>query len=519
MIDKSLDPDIVSEVGNVQLEDEAMDSPAMEENEPPSTVVENSDGTVSITLDPGEAPSVEVEHSSNLVEYLDKSDLSTISAELIQLVELDKGSRKDWERSYTEGLEYLGMKVEDRQEPWPGASGVYHPLMTESVVRFQAQTMTEIFPAAGPARAIIFGEQTPDRVKQASRVEKELNYLLIEKMTEFRPETETMLFRLALAGSGFKKVWYDSVRERPVSVFVPAEDFVVPYGASDLESCERYAHIMRKSKNELRKLQLSGLYVDIDLPADTPDVTEVEDAHNVLSGETQVSQADDRHTLYEIHIDYDLPGRFASENGVADPYVITIDKRSGKVLSIYKNWDENDQLRRKIVHFVHYQYMPGMGFYGMGLIHLMGGLAKSATSILRQLIDAGTLSNLPGGLKTRGLRIKGDDRPIMPGEWRDVDIPGGQLKDSMFPLPYKEPSMVLYQLLGNVIEEGRRIGSIADLQVGQSSPNTPVGTTLALLERSLKVMSAVQARVHWALKSELRLISRIVREYLSLIHI
>ena len=486
----------------------------MEEDGAPASVVENSDGSVDVVLEPDEPEIENLDHNSNLALHMSDSDLSNIATDLMQLVDGDKRSRKDWEKAYIEGLEYLGMKVEDRSEPWAGASGVYHPLMTEAVVRFQAQTMTEIFPASGPARAVIFGEQPTAMVKKAWRVEQELNYLLTEKMTEFRSETETMLFRLALAGSGFKKIWYDPNRKRPISVFVPAEDFVVPYGASDLESCERYAHIMRKSKNELRKLQVAGLYRDIDIPDSAPDVGQIEEAHNRLTGETQITENDDRHTLYEVHVDYDMPGQFSDPDGIALPYIITIDYRSGKVLSIYKNWEENDPDRKKIMHFVHYQYMPGMGFYGMGLIHLMGGLAKSATSILRQLIDSGTLSNLPGGLKTRGLRIKGDDRPIMPGEWRDVDIPGGQLKDSMFPLPYKEPSLVLYQLLGNVIEEGRRIGSIADLQVGQGSPNTPVGTTLALLERSLKVMSAVQARVHWALKAELRLISRIIREYM-----
>lgn len=508
MIEKTIDQDLL----NAGLTEEDLDV----ELPPEETAqrVEHEDGSMDIILDPQQDIMGPVEHGANLASVLTKEDLAKIAGDIIDLVDADKRSRSDWEKAYVEGLEYLGMKVEDRQEPWPGASGVYHPLMTEAVVRFQAQTMTEIFPATGPAKTAIVGEQTDEIVEQALRVEQELNYQLIEKMTEFRPETETMFFRMALAGSAFKKIWYDPSRERPVSVFVPAEDFIVQYGASELESCERYAHAMKKSKNEIRKLQIAGLYHNVDILDSSPSTTKVEDAHNKLTGEQPVTENDDRHNLYEVHLDYDLPGNFADPEGLALPYIITVDRDTKQVYSVYRNWNEDDPTRKKNMHFVHYQYMPGMGFYGLGLIHLMGGLAKSATSILRQLIDAGTLSNLPGGLKTRGLRIRGEDQPIMPGEWRDVDIPGGQLKDSMFPLPYKEPSLVLYQLLGNVIEEGRRIGSIADLQVGEMNANAPVGTTLALLERSLKVMSAVQARVHWALKNELRLISKIIRDYM-----
>lgn len=510
MIEKPLDDQDLINAGLTEddLEEE------IEIEEESAERIEYDDGSMDIILDPAKDIMGPAGHSDNLVKYLGDTELSRIASEIIDLVDADKRSRSDWEKAYVEGLEYLGMKVEERQEPWPGASGVYHPLMTEAVVRFQAQTMTEIFPASGPAKVVIVGEQTDEVVEQALRVDQELNYQLTEVMTEFRPETETMLFRMALAGSAFKKIWYDPSRARPVSVFVPAEDFVVQYGASELESCERYAHAMKRSKNEIRKLQLAGLYADIPIQDPAPSSSEVEDAHSDLTGERPVTENDDRHNLYEVHIDYDLPGQFSDPSGLALPYIITVDRDTNQIYSIYRNWDETDPQRKKIMHFVHYQYMPGTGFYGLGLIHLMGGLAKSATSILRQLIDAGTLSNLPGGLKTRGLRIRGEDQPIMPGEWRDVDIPGGQLKDSMFPLPYKEPSLVLYQLLGNVIEEGRRIGSIADLQVGEMNANAPVGTTLALLERSLKVMSAVQARVHWALKNELRLISRIIRDYM-----
>lgn len=473
------------------------------------------DGGMEVMLGPQEPEVPEVQHFDNLALYMDESDLGKLASELIPLVESDLRSRADWERAYMEGLDLLGMKIEDRSEPWPGASGVYHPLLTEAVVRFQSQTMTEIFPAAGPAKTQIIGEQTPDVVKQAKRVEQELNYLLTDRMSEFRPETETLLFRLPLAGSAFKKVWFDDIKGRPVSAFVPAEDMIVHYGASDLESCERFTYRMRRTHNELLKLQAAGIYRDIDVPVPQGEVSDPEREHNKLAGEAPSVDNDDRHTLYEIYVDFNLPGPFASTDDIGVPYIITIEKASSKVLSIYRNWQPDDPLMARIQHFVHYPYMPGMGFYGMGLIHLMGGLAKSATSILRQLIDAGTLSNLPGGLKTRGLRIRGDDRPIMPGEWRDVDIPGGQLADSLFPLPYKEPSSVLYQLLGNVIDEGRRIGSIADIQVGEMSPNTPVGTTLAMLERSLKVMSAVQARVHWSLKNELKIISRLIAERMA----
>ena len=496
------------------LGDEALDFEPLEfelPKEDGAVVTENPDGSVDVQLGPEDESNEPPSHGSNLAEHLDSSDLAKISSDLVHLVDCDIQSRKDWERAYIEGMSLLGLKIEERSEPWPGASGVFHPLMTEAVVRFQAQTITEIFPTAGPARTKIIGEETPEVVKQAKRVEQELNYLLTEVMTEFRSETEQMLFRLPLAGSAFKKIYYDPLRGRPVSMFVPAEDFIISYGASDLESCGRYTYRLKISPNDLKKFQVAGLYRDIAIPKPSIETSDIEKATDKIIGVVPSIVDDPDHTLYEIHVDYDMPGEFANPDGYGLPYVITIDKSSQKVLSVYRNWEEMDPLKNKVMHFAHYPYMPGLGFYGLGLTHLMGGLTKSATSILRQLIDAGTLSNLPGGLKTRGMRIQGDDTPILPGEWRDADVPSGTLRESLFPMPYKEPSLVLNQLLGGIIDEGRRVGSIADLQVGEMSQNTPVGTTLALLERSLKVMSAVQARVHWGLKNELRIISRIVK--------
>jgi hypothetical protein len=490
------------------LEDESFEFAVPEDGGPDTGgVATNPDGSVEVDLGSPEQAVVSVDFAGNLATSLDEQVLTKIASELIDSFEADKRSRKDWEDSYLKGLDLLGMSIEDRNEPWPGASGVYHPLLTEAVVRFQAQTMTEIFPAAGPVQTKIIGEETNETVAQAKRIKSELNYQLTERMTEWRNETEQMLFRLPLAGSAFKKVYLDPVKKRPCSMFVPAEDFVIAYGASGLESSERYTHVMKKTKNEVKKLQKMGFYKDCELPEPAPDTSKLNDKIDKLTGQKPQIEVDDRHTILEMHVDHVIEG---IDEDIASPYVISIDKQSMKVLAIYRNWNEPDPDKNKLLHFVHYPYMPGLGFYGTGLIHLMGGLAKTSTSILRQLIDAGTLSNLPGGLKTRGLRIKGDDRPILPGEWRDVDIPGGVLKDSLFPLPYKEPSAVLAQLLTAVVDEGRRIGSIADLQVGEMSQNAPVGTTLALLERSLKVMSSVQARVHWALHQELRLISKIV---------
>jgi hypothetical protein len=454
------------------------------------------------------------DHDANLAEYIEDDDLGALASELVDDFVADRQSRKDWARSYVKGLDLLGMKIEERTQPWAGAAGVFHPVLTEAVVRFQAQAMSELFPASGPVRTKVMGKKDQEKLDQAQRVETEMNYLLTEEMSEYRDETEQMLFRLPLAGSAFKKVYYDPIMERPCAMFVPAEDFVVSYGAADLATCPRYTHVMKKTPNEIAELQFNNFYLDVELPAPEPDYSDIQEKYDEIDGETAVLEDDDRHTILEVHADLLMPEPFDDPDGLARPYVVTIDKSSLTVLSIRRNWYEEDIKKRKRAHFVHYRYLPGLGFYGTGLIHLIGGLAKSATSILRQLIDAGTLSNLPAGLKARGLRIKGDDSPLMPGEFRDVDVPGGAIRDSIAFLPYKEPSSVLYQLLGNIVEEGRRIGSVADVQVGNLNPQAPVGTTLALMERSMKVMSGVQARLHAALKNELRILAKIVKDYM-----
>lgn len=484
----------------------------------PSTdvVIELPDGGVEIQLAP--ELSAPQSHDENLAEYLDEDVLNSIATELVTYFQADKDSRKEWEDTYIKGLDLLGLKIEDRTQPWEGACGVFHPMLSEAVVRFQAQSIQEILPAKGPVMTKILGEQTKDRVEQAHRVQEYLNYLITEKMSEYRSETEKMLFSLCLAGSAFRKVYYDPNLGRPASIFVPAEDFVVSYGASDLVTCERATHVMKKTSNEIRKLQVAGFYLDINIPSPTPDESEIQKKYDRLTGESKASyELDNRHTLLEMLVDYDLPGFEdtvdGEPTGIALPYVITIDKSSRKVLAIRRNWYEGDELKKRRQHFVHYTYIPGLGFYGFGLVHMVGGLAKSATSILRQLVDAGTLSNLPGGLKTRGLRIKGDDTPIMPGEFRDVDIPSGTLRDNITFLPYKEPSGTLYQLLNNIIDEGRRFASQADMKVADMNGEAPVGTTLAILERSMKVLSAVQARLHASMKKELKLLSQLVYDY------
>ena len=453
-------------------------------------------------------------HDQNLAEVIDDDVLQSMASELVADFKADQESRSDWARAYVKGLDLLGMKVEDRQQPWAGASGVFHPILTEAVVRFQAQAMGEIFPPAGPVRTKIVGKNDTEKKDQAFRVESEMNYLLTEEMSEYRDEMEQMLFKLPIAGSAFKKVYYDPLMERPCAMFVPSEDFVVSYGASDLKTCPRYTHVMKKTSNEVLQLQVNGFYRDVDLPDPQPDYSDIKQKYDELDGEEAVIEDDDRHTILEMHVDMNMPEEFDDPDGIARPYVITIDKTSSEILSIRRNWYEDDEKKKKRMHFVHYRYLPGLGFYGTGLIHLIGGLAKSATSILRQLIDAGTLSNLPAGLKARGLRIKGDDAPLMPGEFRDVDVPGGAIRDSITFIPYKEPSSVLYSLLGNIVEEGRRIGSVADVQVGDTNPQAPVGTTLALMERSMKVMSGVQARLHAALKQELRILAKIIHDYM-----
>ena len=461
-----------------------------------------------------EEPVVEVEigtsnFDANLAEEMPEADLQELADDILDLIRIDKNSRKDWERTYVEGLELLGLKLEDRTEPWEGACGVYHPILSESVVKFQSETIIETFPPAGPVKTKIIGKVTREKEDAAARVREDMNYELTEKMVEYRSEHERLLWSLPIAGSAFKKVYFDPVLGRPMAMFVPAEDIIVPYGASDMISAPRITHRMRKTPNQLRKLQVSGFYRDIEISEPTREINELQEKKDEESGMTY--SEDDRYMIYEVHIDYDLPG-YEDPDGIALPYVITL-ASSGEVLSIRRNYLEDDPAKEKRLHFTHYTYIPGFGFYGFGLIHLVGGFAKSATSILRQLVDAGTLSNLPGGFKSKDLRVKGDDTPIAPGEWRDVDVTGVTIKDSIVPLPYKEPSRTLYELLGTIVTEGRKFASVADLKVGDMSNQAPVGTTLAILERALKVMSAVQARVHAAMKSEFKLIAGLVRDY------
>jgi len=482
---------------------------------PEAVSVETEDGGMIIDFEGNVTESlVGPGHDANLAEFIDDDELKIMATDMITDFQADRESRSDWARAYVKGLDLLGMKVEDRQQPWSGASGVFHPLLTEAVVRFQAQAMGEIFPASGPVRTKIVGKQDPNKTAQAERVQNEMNYLLTEEMSEYRDEMEQMLFKLPIAGSAFKKVYYDPLMERPCAMFVPSEDFVASYGASDLKTCPRYTHVMKKTANEVLQLQVNGFYKEGELPEPTPDYSDIQEKYDELDGEEAVIEDDDRHTILEMHVDLNLSGEFEDPDGIARPYVVTVDKSSSTILAIRRNWYEDDEKKRKRMHFVHYRYLPGLGFYGTGLIHLMGGLAKSATSILRQLIDAGTLSNLPAGLKARGLRIKGDDTPLMPGEFRDVDVPGGAIRDSITFIPYKEPSSVLYSLLGNIVEEGRRIGSVADMQVGDMNPNAPVGTTLALMERSMKVLSGVQSRLHASLKHELRILAKIIHDFM-----
>jgi hypothetical protein len=480
-----------------------------------TTSEETPDGGMIVTFggDLEELGVEEVGHDENLVAHMDDGDLSGLGSELLAQFDADKNSRQDWERAYVKGLEFLGTRFEERTMPWAGACGVYHPILMEAAMRFQSNAIMEIFPASGPVRTEIIGKLTPDKAKQASRVEDDMNYLTCEVMTEYRAETERLLFNLAIAGCAARKVYYDTVLQRPAALFIPAEDFVVSYGASDLGSSPRYTHVMRLPKNEILKRQVSGLYEMMDLPDPSPESSSLEDAKDRAEYETRSWEYDDRLTVLEMHVDLDLAG-FESDDGIALPYVVTFLKSTGDILAIRRNWAENDDTKTKIVHFAVYNYLPGMGFYGFGLIHLIGGIAKSATGILRQLVDAGTVSNLPGGLKSRGLRIKGDDSPIQPGEFRDVDVPGGSIRDNIAFLPYKEPSSVLYQLLGTIVEEGRRFASISEMDVGEMKQDAPVGTTLALLERSQKVMSAVQARLHASMKNEFRLLAGVVRDYM-----
>ena len=455
---------------------------------------------------------------ANLAEELDEGELAILAGELSEDIKNDLGSRTEWEKSYVQGLKLLGLQYEERTEPWDGACGVFHPMITEAVVRFQSESITETFPAQGPVKTKILGQQTPEKNEAADRVQDDMNYELTEVMREFRPEHERMLWSLPATGSAFKKVYYDPNLGRQVSMFVPAEDIILPYGTTDLDTCYRVTHVLRKTKSEIIKLQQAGFYRDIELPDPDKSKTDIQQAKDKETGFSDLN--DDRYTLYESHVDLVVKGdehTQVDEDGkpleITLPYVMTVLKGSNDVLAIRRNWEQDDKLCLKRQHFVHYQYIPGFGAYGFGLFHLIGGYAKSATSIMRQLVDAGTLSNLPGGLKTRGLRIKGDDTPIAPGEFRDVDISSGALRDNILPLPYKEPSAVLAALMDKIVEEGRRFAATADMKVSDMSAQAPVGTTLALLERQLKVMTAVSARLHFSFKQELKLLAGLIRDY------
>ena len=484
---------------------------------PDSVAIETDDGGMIIDFDPDSSPFGIEDFNSNLAEFMSDTDLSEMGADLISQFEADKDSRSEWEESYVKGLDQLGLKIEERTTPWAGACGVFHPMLSEAVVRFQSQSIAEMFPAQGPVRTKLVGKITTDKTKQAQRVQDYLNYLLTHQMSEYRTETEKMLFSLPLAGSAFRKVYFDPNLDRPSSIFVPAEDVVVNYGASDLETCDRATHVMRKSSNDVRKMQVAGFYRDVDIPESDEGQSDIRKKYDEMTGESKTYNYDDRHTILEMQVNLDLDGYEdmidGNKSGIALPYVVSIDYPSGIVLSIRRNYYEDDPKKLRRMHFVHYQYLPGLGFYGFGLIHMVGGLAKSATSILRQLVDAGTLSNLPGGLKSRGLRIKGDDTPIMPGEFRDVDVPGGAIRDNISFLPYKEPSGTLYQLLQNIVEEGRRFASMNDMKVSDMNNQAPVGTTLALLERNMKVMSAVQARLHASMRKEFEILVGIVKDF------
>ena len=457
-----------------------------------------------------------VDFDANLADYVEDGVLDSLGKDLVDDFTKDIGDRKEWMQTYVDGLKLLGLKYEDRTEPWQGACGVFHPMLTESVVRFQSEGIMETFPAAGPVKTQILGKDTPLKEEASVRVREDMNYQLTEVMQEYRPEHEKLLWNLPLAGSAFKKVYYDPSKGRQVAMFIPAEDIVVPYGASSLESSERVTHVMRKTENEVLKLQEAGFYSDVDLGDPTNELDDIEKQKAEEMGMSALQ--DERYRILEMHVDLDLEGyehedKDGEKTGIALPYVVTVEKGTQKVLAIRRNWYEGDALHTKRQHFVHYQYIPGFGFYGYGLIHLIGGYAKSATMLIRQLVDAGTLSNLPGGLKSRGLRIKGDDTPISPGEFRDVDVPSGSIRDNILPLPYKEPSQVLYTLFQNIVQEGRQFASAGDMKVSDMSAQAPVGTTLAILERTLKVMGAVQARMHYSMRQEFRLLKAIIADY------
>ena len=509
-IEKSLNPapqgieSMIEDLGEPDIEIEIED--------PESVTLKM--GELEFEFEPGEESSEDF--NANLAEHISAEELAMIASDLIGDYDEDVASRKDWIQTYVDGLELLGMKLEERAEPWEGASGVYHPLLSEALVKFQAETMMSTFPAAGPVKTQIIGKETTEKKESAKRVQLDMNYQLTDVMQEYRPEHERMLWGLGLSGNAFKKVYFDPNLERQVSVFVPSEDIVVPYGASDLESAERVTHVMRKTENELRKLQVAGFYMDVDLGEPNNTLDEVE--KKIAEKMGFKASSDSRYKLLEMHVNLDLAGfehkdKDEADTGIALPYVVTLEKGSAQILAIRRNWNPDDETYAKRQHFVHYGYVPGFGFYCFGLIHLIGAFAKSGTSLIRQLVDAGTLANLPGGFKARGLRVKGDDTPIAPGEFRDVDVPSGSIKDNLMPLPYKEPSQTLYQLFNTIVEEGRRFANTADLQISDMSAQAPVGTTLAILERTLKTMSAVQARIHYSMKQELRLLKEIIASY------
>jgi len=497
------------------IDQEEMDEPqGLEiEIEDPEAVTIGTDG---FELEIRKGDPNEDDFDANIAEEMDDSELSLLASELLGDFEDDISSRKDWMQTYVDGIDLLGMKLEERTEPWAGACGVTHPLLSEALVKFQSETIMETFPASGPVKTKIIGKETQEKKEAAERVQADMNYRLTEEMPEYRPEHERMLWGLGLSGNAFKKVYYDPSLGRQTSIYVPAEDVVVPYGTSDLRTADRVTHVMRKTENEVRRLQVEGFYSDIDLgdPINTLDEVEKKIAEKMGFR----ASTDDRYKLLEMQVNLDLPGyedvdKHGEPTGIALPYIVTIEKSNQKILAIRRNWQPDDKLKQKRNHFVHYGYIPGFGFYCFGLIHLIGAYAKSGTSILRQLVDAGTLSNLPGGLKSRGLRVKGDDTPITPGEFRDVDVPSGSIRDNILPLPYKEPSQVLAGLMNQIIDEGRRFASAADLKVSDMSGQAPVGTTLAILERTLKIMSAVQARIHYSMHEELRLLKGIIRDY------
>jgi len=512
-IEKSNNPapqSIEDELEGLEMEDVGVDADIEIEVVDPESITLD-DGSMEITLIPDAEISDFTEFDMNLAEVLDESHLQEISGDLVGLVTADIDGRKEWADTFVKGLDVLGFKYEERTEPWEGACGVYSTVLAEAAIRFQAETMSETFPAAGPVKVKILGDETKDKVEAAERVKADMNYELTERMVEYRPEHERLLYSLGLAGSAFKKVYYDPNMGRQVAIYVPAEDVIVPYGASHIETAERVTHVMRKTKNELRKLQYGGFYRDIDLGEPEPYHSDIEERKAEEGGFSLTD--DNRYALYEIHADLVIEGIDDSDDDIAKPYIVTIERGSGEVLSIRRNWNEDDELHLKRQHFVHYVYVPGFGFYGLGLIHIIGGYARAGTSLIRQLVDAGTLSNLPGGLKARGLRIKGDDTPIEPGEWKDVDVPSGSIRDNIMPLPYKEPSQTLLALLNQITNEGRRLGAISDMNISDMSANAPVGTTLALLERTLKPMAAVQARVHYAMKQEFKMLKAIMAEY------